>query len=337
MEDASAPLAGCLLGQALGDALGFVVESAPPDVAAEYVESCLLPRRTGTRAHPGFTVGQYTDDTQLARELLRSIREAGGWDPACFARRLAVLFRDGCAVGAGSGTRAAAERLLRGVAWRESGEPAPYAGNGSAMRAAPLGVFFRADPVRMVGAARDQSAMTHRDSRCAAGSITIAGAAALASRGGPLRPDEFLDQLVAWAGSEDRSFADGIRQVATWLDLSPPEAARRLHTSGLDPAYAKTWAGISAYVVPSVAWSLYAFLRTPDDYWATICTAIWVAGDTDTIAAMAGGISGARVGPKAIPADLASRLHDRGEWRAPELEALARDCAALSPAFAADG
>ena len=51
-------------------------------------------------------------------------------------------------------------------------------------------------------------------------------------------------------------------------------------------------------------WSLYAFLRSPDDYWETICTAIGVGGDTDTMAAIAGAISGARLGVAALPADL---------------------------------
>jgi ADP-ribosylglycohydrolase len=101
--------------------------------------------------------------------------------------------------------------------------------------------------------------------------------------------------------------------------------------------YADSWLGISAFVTPSLAWSLYAFLRTPDDYWATICTAIGVGGDTDTMAAMAGAMSGARLGVDVLPADLVSKLHDRGDWKAPELVALAHDCAALAPAFAHDG
>src|SRR5262249_23617542 len=108
-------LAGCLLGQALGDALGFIVEAAPPDVAEEYVEECLQRGRAGDRAHPDFPFGQYTDDTQLARELLCSLRDIGGWDPADYARRIGALFRDGRAVGSGPGTRSTAERLLAGT------------------------------------------------------------------------------------------------------------------------------------------------------------------------------------------------------------------------------
>jgi ADP-ribosylglycohydrolase len=334
MTEPADALAGCLLGQALGDALGFVVEAEPPAVAAAYVESCLVTGAAGTRSHAGYDVGQYTDDTQLAREILRSILEANGWDPACFARHLADLFRDGGAVGAGPGTTSAAGRLMEGTDWREAGRPAPYAGNGAAMRAAPLGVLYRADARRMHAVAREQSRVTHHDPRCAAGAIAVAGAAALASEGETIRPGVFLERVAGWAAAEDRSVADAIRGVESWLELPPPEAAQRLHAGGLDPYHTETWLGISAFVTPSVAWSLYAFLRSPDDYWTTICTAIAVGGDTDTLAAMAGGISGARLGPHALPAEPIAGLHDRGRWRAADLIALARDCAALAPAFA---
>ncbi|MDQ3138792.1 MAG: ADP-ribosylglycohydrolase family protein, partial [Gemmatimonadota bacterium] len=160
-------LAGALLGQALGDALGFVVEAEPPVAAAAYVREFLQTDRAGERHHPSFPFGQYTDDTQLARELLLSVREAGGWSPSAFAGRVAALFQDGRDVGAGPGTRGAAERLLAGASWRESGAAAPYAGNGSAMRVAPLGVLFAEDADGLRRAAGEQSRITHRDPRCA--------------------------------------------------------------------------------------------------------------------------------------------------------------------------
>ena len=77
-------------------------------------------------------------------------------------------------------------------------------------------------------------------------------------------------------------------------------------------------------MTPSVVWSLYAFLHSPDDYWTTICTAIGVGGDTDTMAAIAGAISGARLGLDALPAGLVERLNDRGGWGRDALIELAR-------------
>ncbi len=82
--------------------------------------------------------------------------------------------------------------------------------------------------------------------------------------------------------------------------------------------------------MPSVVWSLYAFLHAPDDYWTTVCTAIAVGGDTDTMAAIAGAICRSPAGPRraARPTSCA-RLNDRGDWGADALADLARDAARL--------
>jgi poly(ADP-ribose) glycohydrolase ARH3 len=320
-------LSGAILGQALGDALGFVVEAESPTVAREYVTEWLRQGRAGARSHRDFPFGQYSDDTQLARELLRSFVEAGRWNPAGFATRLAALFHQQRVVGAGPGTCAAAGRLLSGTDWSVSGTPAPYAGNGSAMRAAPLGVLIP-DPSAMCQAAREQSRVTHLDPRCSAGSVVVARAVALAAVQ-PLDSALFLWELASCAEAEDASMSRAIAGLADWVKLDPTRAAQYVHRSGLDPEHRNEWRGISAFVIPSVLWSLYAFLRSTDDYWETICTAIEVGGDTDTMAAIAGAISGARVGPAGLPADLLARVNDQGEWDAPALSALARAAAEL--------
>ena len=321
-------LTGSILGQALGDALGFVVEAQPPTVAREYVDQWLRVGRAGERAHPRFPFGQYTDDTQLSRELLQSFRERGRWDPAAFSVRLAELFRERRDVVAGRGTRAAALRLLAGVPWDASGTPAPYAGNGSAMRAGPLGILLP-DRVAMTRAGREQSRITHLDPRCAAGAITIARAVALAARREPVDPAAFLSDIAGCAEGDDASVAGAIRGLVDWVSLDPVAAARHVHEAGLDPAHMDRWQGISAFVTPSVLWSLYAFLRSPDDYWETICVAIGVGGDTDTMAAMAGAISGARLGVASLPPDLLGHLTDQGDWGADELTELALSCARM--------
>jgi ADP-ribosylglycohydrolase len=321
-------LAGVLLGLAVGDALGFVVEAEPPEVAAAYAAR-LAPERDPERSHGAFPFGQYSDDTQLARELLLSVREAGGWNPVVFARRVGAIVAGGGLVGGGSGTIGAGMRLAAGIPWDSAGTPPPYAGNGSAMRVAPLGVLLAHDPDALRLAAVEQSRVTHRDSRCAAGAVAIAGAAALAARSPAIGPPAILAELTPWVEAEDDEMGRTLAAVREWLPLSPDAAAARLHASGLDPHHAREWRGISAFVVPTVAWSLYAFLRAPDDYWAVIRTAIAVGGDTDTMAAMAGALAGARLGVAVLPPRLLERLTDRGAWGAAELEGLARDCARL--------
>jgi ADP-ribosylglycohydrolase len=181
----------------------------------------------------------------------------------------------------------------------------------------------------MCRAAREQATITHLDARCAAGAVAVARAVAMAGSRGLIDRSTFLEDLAECAGAADLSVAGAIRDLSEWVSLTPERAARHMHESGLDPTHRDQWQGISAFVTPSVLWSLYAFLRSPDDYWETVCTAIGVGGDTDTMAAIAGAISGARLGVEALPNDLVERLNDRGEWGATDLVELAHSCAAI--------
>jgi ADP-ribosylglycohydrolase len=316
-------LAGSLLGQALGDALGFVVEGAPPEQAVAYVGCWLRAGQVVEQGHEPFPFGQYSDDTQLVRELLLVFRQAGCFDPELFAARIAELFRRGADVGAGPGTRAAAHRLLGGVPWSEAATPAPYAGNGAAMRAGPIGLLAR-DPSELVQLARAQSQVTHADPLCAAGAIAVAGAVALASRAHPIDRSAFIAELADLVAPVEAGLGAAVLRLADWGGLEPAEALTELHRQRLDPAAAPHWRGITGHVGPSVLWSLYAFLRTPDDYGQSVGTAISAGGDTDTTGAMA---RGARLGAPGLPADLVARVTDRGGWGGAALAGLARDCA----------
>ena len=120
---------GCLIGQCVGDALGFVVEGHSPEVCREYVEEALSEGHLGDRHRGRYTFGQYSDDSQLARELLQSYAPHGRFDPEDYARRIAAIFSEGRIVGRGRATEEAAQRLARGVPWQEAGTSAPSAGN----------------------------------------------------------------------------------------------------------------------------------------------------------------------------------------------------------------
>ena len=156
--------------------------------------------------------------------------------------------------------------------------------------------------------------------------MAIAGGVALERQGGPIECHAFLSQLGDWARAMEPSVASYVEQLADWIALPPDEAVTFISHAGKSPGYADGWQGISPFVTGSVLWSLYAFLRTPDDYWETICTAIAVGGDVDTTAAMAGAISGAYLGLEAIPSDLARCLTDQGTWGYAELVELADQC-----------
>jgi ADP-ribosylglycohydrolase len=194
------------------------------------------------------------------------------------------------------------------------------------MRAGPIGLFFFDDPEEMVRTAHDQGRITHRDPRCSAGAVAIAGAVALAVRGGEVEAERFLTQLAEWAAPFEVSVADALRQLAEWVPLPSEEAATLVSGVGHNPDYPDEVRGISPFVTTSVLWSLYSFLSSTKDYWETICTAIAVGGDVDTTAAMAGAISGAYLGLDAIPRQWARHVTDRGTWGYNELVELAHHC-----------
>jgi ADP-ribosylglycohydrolase len=257
---------------------------------------------------------------------MQSYAACGRFDPADYARRIAAIFSEDRIVGRGRATEEAAVRLNQGVPWQEAGTPPPSAGNGSAMRAGPVGLLFFDDLPRLAQAAHDQGVITHRDARCSAGAVAIAGAVALALRSEPVYPSEFTSKLGELVQEIDPSFAFGVRQLPGWVPLLPEEAVELISQVGLEPGYSDGWRGISPFVVSSVLWSLYSFLKSPEDYQETISTAIAVGGDVDTTAAMAGAISGAHLGLAAIPRRLAGRVTDQGSWGCPELTDLAGKC-----------
>ncbi len=316
---------GCLLGQCIGDAVGAPVEGLLPKDCKRHAEKVL---RQGLLDDPFLgqvRFGQYTDDSQLARELLIGLCEHGGLNTSDYAARIVRLFVQGEVVGAGKATAEVAHRLARGVAADEAGIPAPSAGNGSAMRAAPIGLWYADDPAALIAAAREQSRITHQDIRCAAGAVAVAGAVAISLRAQPIVVADFLDELSEWVRCIDETVAFDVNQLSSWVSLSPDAAATFMARAGLCPGHDGDgeWTGISGYVVSSVLWSLYSFLRSPEDFVETVETAVSIGGDVDTTAAMAGAMSGAHLAQSGLPVRLCERLTDQGRWGFGELHQLA--------------
>lgn len=323
---------GCLIGCAVGDAVGSPVEAQGAEVCQNYIDSNVRPQTLDfvRREQGRHEFGQYTDDTQLMRELAISLVEKESFDPAHFARRLAHLFRDTIVVGYGRATKQSVDRLLRGTPWTKSGSLPPSAGNGSAMRVAPIGLFYRNDFKALEEASHNQGIITHADPRCSAGSYAMALAVAFAATSQE-PPTKWWGDLGILVGAVDQEFGRNILLLLRMLKDSDENALKEIQRLSSSTFMENDWKGISPYVVPSVLWSLYSFLKTPGDYWETICTAIWPGGDVDTTAAMAGAISGAYNGLEAIPKDVALMVNDYGSWGFQELCDLSAQLLEYSP------
>ncbi len=312
-------LRGCIIGQCLGDALGFPVEGRDSSDCRYYLSAFANKWFKGAEPEKSEWTGQYTDDSQLARELLISIVENSGWSPEDYAARIDKIFRENKIVGRGIACDNAARRLNRGISWEKAGDPPPSAGNGTAMRAAPVGMYFRDNPETMIRVAHEQGWITHQDPRCSAGSIAIAGAVALVLKDKINSVSEFADTLSNWMKDYHAEFASFVEQLPAWLELSYDEALDVISKAGKTREADNFWPGISPFVIPSVLWSLYSFLKYPDDYAKAISLAIMPGGDVDTTAAMTGAINGAYLGIDKLPQHLAEMVNDNGSWGYEEL------------------
>jgi len=323
--------AGSLVVQALGDALGFLVEGHHPTICAAFASAAFARPEPPSQTRGPFAFGQYSDDTQLARELALSLVEENGWQPPRFARRLAALFESDKIVGRGRATEAAARRLLQGVSWDQSGTPPPNAGNGAAMRAGPVGLFLPDDDDERFRVADEQARITHQDVRARAAAVLVADVVAdgIACGAGP-RDRGYFTRLARRVEPLDPSLAAGVLRIPSWLSASPDVAAREIAAvaappEGTDHAF-ELWHGISPFATPSVLYAFYAYRASPDDPAAVLRRAVAVGGDVDTVAAMAGAMVGAAVGLSALDARLrqwAERLNDQHAFGLDDLVALA--------------
>jgi ADP-ribosylglycohydrolase len=341
---------GCILGCALGDAVGAWAE-ARPSAEAHYYATHFVREFDFSKVgkhHHGMTFGQYTDDTQLTRELALSLVDEGEWAPDSFADRIARAFAQDLVVGYGRATQEAAIRLLDGAAWDEAGTPPPRAGNGAAMRAGPVGLLWWDDVDRLLVVATEQAIITHKAEMSVAGSVAIAAAVAMslnASRttSGPHELG-WWGWLARFVERYNADFGQAVSDLATMVfkgrkteKWEPGEGAEYgavlAWTLEGDDSH---WDGISPWARTSVLWSLYCLMAHPRDVWKAIELSIMPGGDVDTTAAMAGALVGAHVGIDAFPAQVLEKVapwvHDdrSPEWDWARLEKLAEQLHAVA-------
>lgn len=276
---------GCLLGLALGDAMGAPFEGSPPGDK----DLSRLPR-----------VLRYTDDTEMAMGVAQSLSEAGGLDEEHLARTFVSNFHAGR--GYGPGTIAVLGLIERGVPWRQANR-AVFSrgsfGNGAAMRAGPLGLFFYADARRLREATYAASSVTHDHPLAKEGALIVTFAVSQVVL--EKTPGEILEGLTGLAESDDYR-----RKLRALRELLKRD-------EDLEAVVSTLGHGVEA--VESVPTALYAFVRYSGDYLRTVRFCASLGGDTDTISAMAGALSGAAVGEEGLPGEFLKRLEDRDKIR----------------------
>ncbi|MVU81773.1 ADP-ribosylglycohydrolase family protein [Nocardia sp. ET3-3] len=225
---------------------------------------------------------EWTDDTEMACSVAAELLEYGAIDQdrlvAAFAERIDQR-RD-----YGFMTVDSLGRIRRGMPWREVATAAfggqGSCGNGAAMRVAPLGAYFAGDPEKAAAQAILSAQVTHAHPEGVIGAVAVALAAAEAARarltGIRPAPQQFLDTVLdRLDGGETTRL---IHRARALLGASAEQAAHELGN------------GVAVTAQDTVPFALWTAATHLGDYRAAVATCISVGGDTDTTAAITGGI-----------------------------------------------
>lgn len=276
---------GCMLGAAIGDALGKQNEGLSrkeiPHRVTDYGKT--PERRPGGKLR----AGQYTDDTEQMVILSQSLIECGRLDVDDFAGRIARWGAEAqldpirkSLIGPSSSVAIA--QLNSGVSWKESGSDIPSC--GSAMRVAPIGLFYKKlDDVESNAVL--SSLPTHNSKMAIAGAVAVAIGVRCALE--DMDCSDIIKETGIRASKYDKGIAENIELSFVKRDAEPDKVFAELGTSYL--------------VYETVPSAFYCFSRHFEEPEEAMIEAVNAGGDTDSIACITGALCGARHGVEAFP------------------------------------
>ena len=281
---------GCIIGGTLGDAMGGPFESQPGPIQFQQ--------------HDKFSI---SDDSQLTIATCESIIEAGKVSAEHVAQSFVHWYRARRITGMGSSTLKALRDLDAGCHWALAGAKGEMsAGNGAAMRIAPLAFHLNPEDDQDRQLIRDVARITHHNEEAYAGALAmVAAIRSLAFRQSV--PGDVL--LTVLQRLPDSRVKDRIMQLSAMPGESVGAVAAKF--------------GASAYVVDSVPLALFAarlIEHYPFDELLRIV--IEAGGDTDTNASMTGQLAGAWIGASHIPKTMIQLLLEK-----PYIQRVAHDFA----------
>jgi ADP-ribosylglycohydrolase len=271
-----------LEGLSLGDAFGerFFVHPHTVDALIDQ------------RALPGERSWRWTDDTAMALSVVDELEAHGAIDRDSLAQRFTRRWVAEPDRGYGGGAHRILGNLAEGLPWPAvarsvfGGEGSK--GNGSAMRAPPIGAYFCEDLSRCVEQAGLSADPTHAHPDGRAGAIATAVCAALVAST-ELEGRALLEATLA--RTPEGPTRDGIVRAAALEHITSARNAAAILGSGAQVLCEDT--------VPFALWCASRFSRSFEEaMWATVSG----LGDRDTTCAIVGGIVALRVGRGGLPA-----------------------------------
>src|SRR5262245_13772600 len=277
-------IVGCMLGMAVGDALGLPCEN--------------LSARRLMRLFPHidryqffFRRGVFSDDTEHACLTAQSLLVSGG-DLTKFTRDLAKRLRwwaAGLPAGTGRATIKACAKLWLG--WSPEHSGVFSAGNGPAMRSPILGVCLGTDFERLRQFNRASTRSTHSDPKAEWGALAVAVAAHEAAKTRAVPAPDFVAWIPTLCGTlRTHADASAAKLIESLEAMVPALQAGR--TTEEFAARLGLERGVTGYMYHTVPVALYAWLRYPNDFRTAVQSTIRCGGDTDTVAAITGSLVG---------------------------------------------
>lgn len=296
---------GCLLGTAIGDALGLPYEGISRQRQQKMFPDIERYHFFGGR-------GMISDDTDHTCMVAQSLIVSAG-TPARFAQSLAWRFRWwllGLPAGVGYATLRAILKLWIGFPISRSGVFS--AGNGPAMRSGIIGVCYGDAPELLGELVKVSTRMTHTDPKAELGALAAAFATYMAATHSQETLSaykyyqsfqEFLQRFNLGLASETPMFLGLVEKVCQSVTAGQT-TERFAEELGLGT-------GISGYIYHTIPVVLHCWLRHQHDFRSAVVNVIRCGGDTDTTAAIVGAIVGAGVGKQGIPLEWLDNLW---EW-----------------------
>jgi len=299
---------GCIVGHAVGDALGAPVEfMTRKEILAAHGPEGVTDFVPWTTAAHKFPRGSYTDDTQMmlatafgmldALEISRS----GGFEDvpaAVYARYrewLATQSEPGYARRPGS---TCIDALTSGVAGCVYDAINDRKGSGGIMRVAPAGLVER--PVRAFETAAEIAALTHGHPTGYLSAGFYADVISRVVRGAD----------ISTAVAETREILLGYDDYDETLEAV--DRAVELYMSDVHPVEAVQLIGEGWIAEEALGIALMCSMSYPSDWRRATLASVNITGDSDTTGALTGGLSGAALGVDAIPAGWVDDVEDSG-------------------------
>ncbi|MGE5592993.1 MAG: ADP-ribosylglycohydrolase family protein [Betaproteobacteria bacterium] len=302
-DELLARAAGCLAGVAVGDAMGMPVEFLTrEEIKARFSRVDRFLEPPPGHIHTGTPPGRVTDDTEQTWALARALVASGRITPRVAADAYLewadrVNAFDTSFLGPSS--RGALERLRAGEDPARTGDKGATV--GAAMRVAPIGIVNAGDAEAAACEAYFSSLPTHGVNIAIAGACAVAAGVACAVAGRPL--EAVVEAAVAgaaygqglgvqWAGATVPARMRLALDLVSHNKSEPERAEEALYET----------VGVGMYPTELVATALGLVVLYDGRPHLAIPAAASMGGDTDTLAAIVGALSGALGGIGALPA-----------------------------------